>query len=92
MLAQDVVHRRLDLDVQPRLDRQKSPPICDREISPGSRELPDPVVDKDEHKNDEHFSQESGALGARRCHVGSVAFSRATKMSLANGRGRVACR
>lgn len=47
VLAQEVVQHRLDIDVQPRLDRQDPPPVVNREIRAGMRGLPDAVVGED---------------------------------------------
>jgi len=92
VLTQHVVHRRLDLHVQPRLDRQDPAPVLDREIGARGSELPDAVVGENEHQDDEGFPYEGRAFGANRSHVDARASSAAVKMSLASGHCRAACR
>jgi hypothetical protein len=84
MFAQHVVHRRFEVDVQPRFDRQEHAPVGDGKVSPRGRELADPVVRKDENQDDEGLANETGT-SATRFHVHAGESSRAAKMSLANG-------
>jgi hypothetical protein len=92
VLAQRVVHRRLDLDVQPRLGRQEALPVRDRLIGTGGCELADPVVHENKQEDDDDLPHESGTLGTCRGHDHGDASGRVVKMSFANGRDRTACR